>query len=514
MRWNRTTLSPWTRRCIASAAAVALGSIALWSAVAGLRAANDDVKWVRSPDVALGLPGAIAKAWSQEASFRPLEILVAHLCDPVSLECTPAIIVQALGLITVAVVVVALARSCLPGQPAAAPLMLLFLALSPATTCAVWQMDSCSQTWTAALGALAALVCWRAVGRCLDGTLDLSAMGTLLAVFIVGCSLKETFYGWSAGIGMALLVTIPFAVRRGPGAATRVGLLLLPTVVVPVLHLMARVRFGALAERMTGEDGSRYQAEIGLNLVVNAAMSAAGLLGSGPFHLATDQSAPMLLRALPYAAVAASVFIVLGAVALAAVGRRLPEAVDLPALAFIAGSCCLSVSATIPMGSVSELYGFGANIGSALIVVGAACALLANQVADERIIARTTSFVCSTVFVLVGAYGLMSRALHFRAVWLATDSVNRAIIEFQDQLEPDLGAGVVRFGSGCLLTRTYGQYVMPPAQAINIEATGPWLARRRPECPIRFAIGGGTFGAMGDRELQIDCKDTIDHGHW
>jgi hypothetical protein len=54
---------------------------------------------------------------------------------------------------------------------------------------------------------------------------------------------------------------------------------------------------------------------------------------------------------------------------------------------------------------------------------------------------------------------------------------------------------------------------MPAAQAINIEVTTPWLARRDPAKPITFIIGTST-GISDERKLVFDCVDMPDHGHW
>ena len=52
--------------------------VSAWPLIAGFRAANDDVKWLRTQDHDLPLMEAIRVAWSTEASFRPLEVIVGH----------------------------------------------------------------------------------------------------------------------------------------------------------------------------------------------------------------------------------------------------------------------------------------------------------------------------------------------------------------------------------------------------------------------------------------------------
>ena len=492
--------------------------VSAWPLIAGFRAANDDVKWLRTQDHDLPLMEAIRVAWSTEASFRPLEVIVGHWCDPVGLQCGTAIVVQAAGLLVLLVGLRRLCEICMPKWPAAALIAVTFIALSPATTCSVWQMDSCSQTWTAALGAWAIIYSWKVIESAINGQIAWMHLAILTGLFALGCSLKETFYGWSAGIGGACLIAMMFIAHKNWRAGLRVLPLLVPTILVPVAHLGARVALGALSQRLHGEEGSRYQVEFGMNVVINIAMSLAGIFGVGPFHLATDDHASLLLRAMPYIAVAAAMFLILAVAVLALVGRRTPTGIAFPALAFTCTAAITSISATLLMGSVSELYGFGANIGTALLLTAAVVSLWGNDAADERVIARTVAVACSAAIVPIGLYGVGSRALHFRAVWETTEVMNHALLEFQDRLperqsNSEAPAGVACFSARCLATRTYGQYVMPAAQAINIEVTTPWLARHNPAKPITFIIGTSA-GMPDERKLVFECVDMPDHGHW
>jgi hypothetical protein len=136
--------------------------VVAWPALHGLTATNDDIKFLRTTDRGLSAWGAIANAWKTSPAFRPMEILVAAGGDDVTLECPWVIPVHAAGLAVLAVAVVGLVRRAIPGSAAAAPLALLWILLSPATTVSAWQMDCGSQTWSAALGAWAMLLAWRA----------------------------------------------------------------------------------------------------------------------------------------------------------------------------------------------------------------------------------------------------------------------------------------------------------------------------------------------------------------
>jgi len=94
----------------------------------------------------------------------------------------------------------------MPGDSRLAPLAMILVVLSPATTCAVWQMDACSQTWSAALGLWACAHAWNGAERVALGGSPWPSTFRLLGVFALLLMVKETAYGWSLGIGMALLV--------------------------------------------------------------------------------------------------------------------------------------------------------------------------------------------------------------------------------------------------------------------------------------------------------------------
>ena len=71
-------------------AAVALwAAVSAWPLLAGMAVANDDLKFVRSEPLERGVWAAISDAWSASAVFRPLDILVGAMCDPVSLSVGP-----------------------------------------------------------------------------------------------------------------------------------------------------------------------------------------------------------------------------------------------------------------------------------------------------------------------------------------------------------------------------------------------------------------------------------------
>jgi len=192
-----------------------------WPALGGILAANDDIKFVRTPAHGMPFLEAVRDAWRHSASFRPLEIGVGALCDPWSLSCGWVVAVHALGLAALAVATVAVARRAVPGSRAVPPLALAWVLLSPPTTTAVWQMDCGSQTWSAAVGMWALLLAWRAFDAAIAGKVAWGSLAALGAVFLGGSLVKETVYGWSASIGVASILGIAWLARRDRAAAVR-----------------------------------------------------------------------------------------------------------------------------------------------------------------------------------------------------------------------------------------------------------------------------------------------------
>jgi hypothetical protein len=490
--------------------------VVAWPALHGLAATNDDIKFLRTTDRGLSAWGAIANAWKTSPAFRPVEILVAAGGDDVTLECPWVIPVHAAGLAVLAVAVVGLVRRAIPGSAAAAPLALVWILLSPATTVSAWQMDCGSQTWSAALGAWGMLLAWRAFDAARGGRTAWSTLGWLALVFLLGVNVKETFYGWSAAIGTATIVAAALLARRDRAAALRAAWILLPVVALPVAHLAARALTGSIFAVATDGPGSRYQAEFGLNIVVNVAMMVAGCVGTGPFHVVMDDGASPLLRVLPVLALLLLGGMIIAAVGLAWLHRKSAgwRAIGVPVA--VAAVAFASTAATIPMGNVSELYCFGANVGVAVLFAAVVVCLWDPVAADERLIGRGVVAIAGGLVLAIGVFGLAGRAHHFRVTWEVSGIVNRKVLEFQPTLASRgtvKASGVVYFPSSCILQRTYGQYVSPPAQLLDVDDTEPWLNRRDPGRMIVFAMDTPP-GITDGTDLVLDCDSLPKHGHW
>jgi hypothetical protein len=495
--------------------AVSTAAILLWPLIGDIRIANDDIKFVRGPGSDLPLTDALSHAWRSQPIFRPLEIIVGHLSDPRTLRSPWAMAVQAAGLLALLAGVRALCMQVMPGCRLAQPIVMLLVLLSPATTVSVWQMDACSQTWTAALGVWSAYLAWRWICSTGAGGRPAWCLFMLAFVLALGLMIKENFYGWSLGLGVASVAAILWKLRQGWRTAAATSPVLLPVVGVTLLHLATRIRWSALLGTLNSDGESRYQAEFGANLLVNALASAGAAVGSGPFHAIGDADAGTLLRMLPLVTIA-----VIAAVTLFGLGCALVErggaGVRWSALSFVSAACMFSLSATIPMGSVSELYGCGANVGCAMLAVAGALALW--SAGGGHAFLRTFVAGAFVAVLAIGAYGVISRAIHFRVVWTATGMLNDSIVRFQATLAPVAAgsgalAGTVHAPTECLRGYTHSQYVMPPLQALDVQLMREWLRRQDPSRPIEFSIGTSPRSPRPN-ELVLDCASLPRHGHW
>jgi hypothetical protein len=493
--------NPTTRnRAAIATAAILLLAVCTWPLAGGMIAANDDLKFVRGDAADGPLWDRIVLAWRTNSNFRPLEVAVGAWCDPLMLACGWAVAVQVAGLAALGVAAWRLARR-------AVPLLLAWIALSPATTVSMWQMDTCSQTWAAALAAWAGLAAWDVFDAAAEGRTAWGRIALLAALFIAGCTVKEIFYGWSFGIGLACGAALVATWRRSRVQAMSAAWVLLPVVVLPVVHLAVRWKTSALGGVASGTGGgARYKVEVGENLVMNAVLSIGGLLAGGPLHLIADDQAPLPLRALPFLGLLAAVCVAGAALGFLAYHRRSAPGIRWRAVFLCAFAGLASLAITLPMGSVSDLYGFGANVGSGLLLAACAASLWNPVAPDERMLGRGIAATMVAGIALVGAYGLASRAYQFRVTWRMTAMANDAMLAVQDALPADAARPPVgvRFAEDCYARSFYGQVMVSPIQSIDLEDTIAWMNRRDPARRIAWGPDA-PLPREGDPRPVIDC---------
>jgi len=502
--------------------AVLLG-VCLWPLVSGMVVINDDLKFVRSPACDLPVGDHLRQMWASQ-SFRPLEVLVGRTCDAETLRCTLVVPIQMTGFAVICVAVCALARVILPTERRLAPLALILLALSPATTAALWQMDTCSQTWSVALGLWSCVIAWRGFVQAQSGRWPWMCGLLLAGCFLVSGLLKETAYGWSLGIGLCALLGTAVLQRQHRTASLRMLPILLGVIAVPMALLAVRLGAGVLEHSQGDALDNPYKLELGINLPMNALMATIGAAATGPFHLITNGDAPLILRALPgLACVLVGLLVVtafeFGFLRGSSEDRR---ACRLALLLLFATSG--SAAITCLMQSVSELYCFGFNAGFALLT--ALAVLLILRACDADNCARAVGIAVKVALAMtlaIGAFGLCGRAAHFRTTWMTASRTNTAIIHAADAWVAESAAIPstrtttdqldICFGPACRPGSTYGQYICSVLQAIDWELSAQWMLRRDPK--LRLGVRTDLDCALFSGSVfTVECPANPSYGNW
>ncbi len=491
-------------------AALLFSWLAIYPLVGGIVAANDDLKFLRSPRCAAPLSVRLTDAWHHDRSFRPLEILVASGCDAFTLACPPVVPVQIAGLIAVCVGVVALTKRMAPTVPILAPLVLIWVFLSPSTMSALWQMDAASQTWSAALGIWCAIVAWDvAIASRTDAPI-LGKLCWLFAICAVGMNIKETFYGWCAAIAVIGVVTYVIGRKNAPAMRGRAALALIPIIALPALYAVLRYTFGGLGvEGATGRDlGGRYGFSFDDTLISNCLMSAGGMFSTGPVHLFANDDAQLFLRVLPAVGILAS-GLVIGAAGLLGWLHRAEQSALRPLPVLLGALLCIgSIAATLPLSGVSELYGFGPNIGSGVLIAAAGWSLWNLPECSDRAIGRFIVWTCALTLCAIGLYGLAGRSYHFTKSWGYAHQVNEILLGHRASVPPSLppnAPACVYFNDSCYAGSTYGQVIVRPLQSVDQETIIAWLTRTDPTRIIDIVLQPRHPMRPGI-DLEVDCR--------
>jgi len=512
-----------------------VGFLLAWPLLGGMVAANDDLKFLRGAAFQGNLRQDLREGWSHATVWRPLEILAAQMCDAQSLECRAVMLIHGAGLLALLAGLAELRRRVLPQHPIALPMMIVALALSPATSVSLWQMDTSSQTWSAALGIWMGLTCWRAMLALRERRSILPHLLALTILTLLEVNVKETGYGWCAGVGVAIMLAVAARYQDAKAASRSLDtaaprdlrplLLLVPVALLPAVLLVYRLKFAALGSALGAADApgaaasaERYHLSLGANVLNNAWLSLLGLFADGPSHLLTDDAAVMSLRVLPVLSLLASFVIIAAALALAVLHRVVPAAARGRALALAIVAGVLSISVTLPMGSVSELYGLGPNVASGLLIVVSLLGLWHPPGEQERSLCRLIALLGGLALLVIGIEGVASRAYHFRLTWTYAREVNRMLLDHQRAL-PSLSPGarsspaLIAFPPSCYTGHLYSSYVVAPMLAIGWEETESWMNRRDPQRPVMLAPVAAPVPTTA-RDLRIDCDRLPRRRHW
>ncbi|NDG63289.1 MAG: hypothetical protein EBY29_07450 [Planctomycetes bacterium] len=509
---SRAFKSAWT------IAALLFAFLTIYPIFGGIVVTNDDLKFVRGEDAVGSLSDIVRSAWLHSKSFRPLELLVASMCDAVTLECWFVVPIQLLGLLTVAGGIVAMCKRVLHHSPIAAPLILIWVFLSPSTMSSLWQMDTCSQTWSAALGLWCAILTWDVFIAVQRGEKIWKEMLVLFVIAALGMNIKETFYGWICGITLGWTIASVVCWRKDFRPSLRAALPLIPIVIIPLIAVVLRYKFGGLGAQtnLDGDITGRYQFSLGENLLINASVSMFGIFINGPIHLFTDEAASLFLRAIcPLSGLAAGILL-LSAIALRILHGKSNQEIALSPILLAVGVCICSLLATLALGTVSDMYGFGANIGSGILLVTSILILWDPIDGGDQKMFRALVYCAAVTLCLTGVYGIASRTYQFSMTWQYTRTLNEMVLAHIASLPPvapDAQPVIFYFTDSCCTGHTFGQIMIPLNQSMGTESVEVWLNRNYPKQKILFVIGRPLVIREGI-DLVVDCDTLPRRGDW
>ena len=492
--------------------------ITLYPIFGGIIVTNDDLKFVRGEDAVGSLSDIVRSAWLHSKSFRPLELIVASMCDATTLQCWIVVPIQLLGLLTVAAGILSMSKRILPHSPIAPPLILIWVFLSPSTMSSLWQMDTCSQTWSAALGLWCAILTWDVFIASQRGGNIWKEMLALFVIAALGMNIKETFYGWICGIALGWTIASVVCWRKDFRPSLRAALPLIPIVFIPLIAVALRYKFGGLGAQtnLDGDITGRYQFSLGENLLINASVSMFGIFINGPLHLFTDEAASLLLRAMcPLSGLAAGILL-LSAIALRILHGKSKQEIALGPIFLAAGVCICSLLATLALGTVSDMYGFGANIGSGILLVTSVLLLWDPIDGGDQKMFRALVYCAAATLCLTGVYGIASRTYQFSMTWQYTRTLNEMVLAHIASLPPvapDAQPVIFYFTDSCCTGHTFGQIMIPLNQSMGTESVEVWLNRNYPKQKILFVIGRPLVIREGI-DLVVDCDKLPKREDW
>jgi hypothetical protein len=496
-----------------TAAAGSLLLLVSWPLLGGMISVNDDMTYSRC--VHLRSPAENLAVFWQHRFFRPLDVLGGYLVDPDTLDAGRTVLLHLPALAAVCAALWLALRRLTPNHVMIAwPVAVAWLAAHTSTAAALWQHDTISQTWCAACGLWLGIVVWDAVAAPGQDRAYWRHAAWAAVLTLAGLLAKEVFCGWVAAASLLLILAALGALRRGDRRAVlRLGGLLLATAGVAAAFLLVRWAFGGLGNLSEGPD-SRYEMQVGSNVVRNLVLAAVGYFSAAPVHVVRDPVAWPLLRVLPLAGIATGVLVATTPWIISWWNpRSWPNRPPARTVAAIALFTFLGSAATLPSRQVSEVYLMGPNAGAALLVALGVIGLgrMCRGAGWKRKLAMALAL---GLMATIAGWGMVSRAMHARITWVSVSTLNRSLLDYQASLSPrqDRTPRVFLFDERGE-TFQHCQYVISPVQAISPEVTQAWLSHRDPRRPV-ILVAERPDGVPPHPDLVLNCADLPRRPHW
>jgi len=499
---------------------VLLAGICLFPYLAGVVAMNDEVALVYHLNGATSLSGEDIGRWVWTYKFfRPLDQLLApYLVDALSRDARIAMLLHLPGLLGLIVVASYWTLRLIPGEPLVVPAMLIALAMSTGTSLSLWQLDTSTQTWSAAVGIWQLGLVWLVAQERMSGAPGPS-LWLLAAVGLLGVLTKETFIGWAA-VSVLLLLLCWLRSRKLPLQASvlRWSQALLAAGLIPGLFLMSRLLSTKLGEVAVHGEG-HYGVHIGANLFKNAALSVLGFFPNGPTHTIFGlQSAPSWVRVMSPITLACCLSLILMPWLYS---RLLKQEYPLSkrAAVYVAALLCFLASAVVwPTRQISEVNLFGPNLGGALLValgvVDARRVLSAAGSSGAAVrVARGILWGTVAAALVLLSLGLVSRGRHMAVSWHWVVELKQSIRTHQLSLPEGKFDGGVFIPVSCQGDGSgYSQIILSPERALRPARTLWWLNYENPGRRI-YAYRLSPEEKLTARDMILPC-DTLQRRPW
>jgi hypothetical protein len=481
-----------------------LGFLIVWPLISDYAVIHDEYMYTIWAASGLSLKQILNLGWHHR-QFRLFDILGGYLCDPTTLDAKWTMIIQTPALIAIVAAIREGAQRLSPQFPAVFPIAVIWFGLHTATSVALW-IPSVGQSLGAAAGVWLALLAWRAVDHLRQGqSVPRWVWGALVALGLIAPHIKETYYGWTFGIAVAIILTwltLPKAEKR-QSTLSNWFLLELAVIVLPLLHMAARMVWGGLG-RVTGAAEGRYNAHLGINIIRNCLLTMVGLFADTPVHYIRRAGA------LKMAAIAGCMLS--GALAVKAVKHSRTEgnadsATHTRLLVLVLFAAVLVTSITWPMDRISELYVMGPNAAVALVVAIGAAEFWTISANRYRFICR---FVVLAAFA-IATFGFASRALHFRTSWKQGRQLYHQAAQFQANLTSDGRTHVIGIPESLSQGWQHSQYVIPPANSFCASSAEQLLNELRPDRRIRINAACSSLDCC---DYLLDGSALVPRNSW
>lgn len=510
----------WLRRSSWIAVVIVLAFLVIWPIWSGIISCGEDVDYSRGAALRGTLCYNFVFEWGT-SSFRPIDLLSGRLVNLKTLDARATIVLHLPAMAAILMAIWVAIKRLTPNYRSYFPVAALCWCLHTSTTCVLWQHDTIAQMWASACGLWLGLLVWEAIERAWAGK-SIQRHAILLGLLcVLGVLTKEVFFGWVAALDIFLVLTAIVAVqRRNWRVLSAITTIFLAITLIPLGFFALRWFGGGLSE--FSRLGGRYKPQFGANLIYNVVLAVMGYFSMAPIHVLRDPAAPIFLRAAPILAIGLNILICIAPWFILRITHRdWPGRPRGQTVAIIAFLTFLGVCATLPIGRISEVYLLGPNAGSAMLTAIGLIGWwqLTRSVHKDYLtisskIGRAMPIAAGVVLLMIGMYGVASRAYHFQLTWSYARKLDQLLLDHQRSLPPDKNRVITVFLPNALTTGlVHNQYVCPPGKSILLDCLEAWRNHSDPLRQMKL-VSSDPIGPINPGDLVVDVNQFPPRRHW